>query len=234
MRIFIGALALLLVGAIGASTVLLLQSCGVRVPFTTWALSDCATGDQLALRTDQAAADRRTEDLTGRIAALEQDLALMRCEPPPPVTEPVVEPAPPPQTPPQTESGLAPDAFDDRDISVMEGCWQLDSDYAVRDVDTGAVTQFRDWELCFDAEGNGRETMRATNGVTCEGPIRGRITERERLVMTEPGNLQCSNRSFIFRRDITCSIDAQGRANCESVQPETNSRGRATLRRADR
>ncbi|MBO9453536.1 hypothetical protein J7426_24975, partial [Tropicibacter sp. R16_0] len=143
-------------------------------------------------------------------------------------------PPPPPPPKPKTPSGLAPDAFDDNDISVMEGCWQLSSDYAVREINTGAITRFRYWRICFDKNGNGTEVMRSTNGVRCQGSLTGRMPGNGRLTMREPGNLQCDNNSSIFRRDITCRLDNRGNANCSTYQPETNGRSNATLRRARR
>ena len=55
-----------------------------------------------------------------------------------------------------------------------------------------------------------------------------------RLTMREPGNLQCSDGFEIFQRDITCSLDARGVANCDTYQRQGNGRGKATLRRAGR
>ncbi|PJE36262.1 hypothetical protein CVM52_12840 [Pseudooceanicola lipolyticus] len=115
----------------------------------------------------------------------------------------------------------------------MEGCWQLSSDYDVRDIRSSRVTRFRYWQICFDANGNGREEMRATDGTRCRGSLSGRLSNG-RLTMREPGNLQCDNGSEIFRRDITCALDARGNANCDTYQPEINGRGSAVLRRAGR
>jgi hypothetical protein len=75
--------------------------------------------------------------------------------------------------------------------------------------------------------------MRATNGTECRGNLTGSISGGS-LTMREPGNLRCSDGSYVYRRNTTCSVDAQGNANCQSHQPETNGRGSATLRRAGR
>ncbi|MFC3117668.1 hypothetical protein [Jhaorihella thermophila] len=138
------------------------------------------------------------------------------------------------QSRPPTPSGLDPEAFDKEDISVMEGCWLLSSDYAARDIDTGAITRFNYWRICFDRNGRGTEEMRATNGISWKGRISGRMPGNGRLTMREPGNLRCGNGMYVFRRDITCSLDAKGLAQCDTYQPETNGRGSATLRRARR
>lgn len=234
MRLAVGLLAVLLVLAVAASAWLLLQSCGLRLPLTGTVLSVCETAEARALRDGLAAEDRVSDDLRARIAILERDLARLECraEPPPPPPPPEV-PEPVPE-PPETPSGLAPDAFEDDDISVMQGCWQLSSDYQVREIRTGRITAFRHWRICFDKDGNGTQEMRATNGVTCEGRISGRLPGDGRLTMREPGNLKCDNNSEIYRRDITCSLDKAGNARCETYQPEVNGRGVAILRRAGR
>ena len=229
MRVAVGALAVVLALVAGASVYLLVEACGLRLPFSNRIISLCPR--------DQVDAEKRAIEvqvaqnrtLEADIAALERDLASQVCEAVPP---PEPEPAPPPKVT-ETPSGLAPDAFDEDDISVMEGCWELSSQYDVHHIRTGEIISFRDWRICFDGQGNGRETMRATNGLTCEGVLSGDIGEG-RLSMREPGNLICANGFEIFRRDITCALDAQGVANCSTYQPEIDGRGQATLRRAKR
>lgn len=232
MRLAVMFLAGLLVVLIGASAYLLLQSCGLRLPFTQIILSVCETEDDRILRDELAMLDRQNADLTQQINQLERTLGTAQCKADPPLPPPP-PPPPPPKPKPSTPSGLAPDAFDKNDISVMEGCWELSSNYDVREINTGEITRFRYWQICFDKNGNGREVMRATNGVTCEGSLKGSLRSRK-LTMREPGNLQCSNQSSIFRRDITCSLSSNGQANCDTYQPQINGRGAATLRRARR
>lgn len=234
MRFAVGLLAVLVVLGVAASGRALLQACGLRLPLTGTVLSWCETPQAQGLRDRQADEDRITGDLGARIAALERDLARLECraDPPPPPLPPL-RPKPRPE-PPETPSGLDPDAFEDDDISVMEGCWQLSSDYAVREIRTGLITEFRYWRICFDAAGNGTQEMRATNGVSCKGTVSGRLAGDGRLTMRESGNLKCDNSSEIYRRDITCTLDASGTARCETYQPEVNGRGVAILRRAGR
>lgn len=229
MRIAVILLATLLVGLIGLSAWLALQSCGVRIPFTQKYLSVCETDEALRTRADLAGIIHANRALETRIGYLEHRLGGLICkaDPPPP-------PPPPPPPKPKTPSGLDPDAFDEKDISVMEGCWQLSSNYSVREINTGRITRFKYWRICFDKNGNGTETMRSTDGVRCQGRIKGRIPGNGKLTMREPGNLQCDNDSSIFRRDITCTIDKNGAAQCDTYQPETQGRSAATLRRARR
>lgn len=232
MRFAILFPALLLGLAVGASAWLLLQSCGVRLPLTGRVLSYCEPERAHDLRLALEDQELLTQRLRVRISGQEQALAGMQCTAvPPPPPEPAPKPAP---TEPPTPSGLAPDAFNGKDISVMKGCWLLSSNYAVREITTGEITRFKYWRICFDKNGRGKQEMRSTNGVRCKGRIAGRMPGNGRLTMREPGNLKCDNNSSIFRRDITCSLDARGNARCETYQPETNGRSTATLRRAGR
>lgn len=230
MRVVVILFGVLVVAATGLSAFLLLNACGLRLPLGLM-VSACPTPQQLETRGALDAADREGRDLALRITYLERELAALQCEAEPPPPAPPPEPEPEPE--PETDSGLPPDAFEQGNISVMEGCWQLDSNYSVTHIRTKEVTHFRYWQICFDAQGEGREVMRSTNGVVCQGKLGGRLTTGK-LIMTEPGNLSCSNSTYIFRREITCALDAQGRAHCETYQPEIDGRGKATLRREGR
>ncbi len=232
MRIAVILLATLLVGLIGLCAWLLLQSCAVRIPFTQRILSVCETDQDRQTRADLAVVNRANQALSTRVGYLESRLGRLICKGDPPPLPPPPPPPPPPK--PKTPSGLAPDAFNDRDISVMEGCWQLSSNYAVREINTGQITRFKYWRICFDSNGNGTEVMRSTNGVRCKGRLKGKMPGNGKLTMREPGNLQCDNDSSIFRRDITCTLDGAGKAQCDTYQPETKGRSAATLRRARR
>lgn len=231
MRFAVIFLTFALVMVIGASVYLLLQSCGLRLPFAG-TITFCESETVLKRRADLALVDQANADLTAQIGALEGELGGLVCKAEPPAPPP--PPPPPKPKKPATPSGLAPDAFDRDDISVMEGCWELSSDYAVRDINSGRITRFGYWRICFDRNGNGTEIMRATNGVRCEGRLTGRMLGNGTLTMREPGNLQCSDGSSIFRRDVRCTLDARGNAQCDTHQPETDGRGAATLRRARR
>jgi hypothetical protein len=228
MRGFVTLMALALIAVVGVSAVLVLQSCGVRLPFFGTVFSFCEPAAAIRLRADLALVDEANDDLGTQVGVLEARIGALQCKADPPV------PPPPPPKKPETPSGLAPDAFDSADISVMEGCWELSSNYAVRDINTGRITRFRYWRICFDTNGNGTEQMRSTDGVRCDGTLKGQMRGNGTLFMREPGNLQCDNGSSIFRRDVTCKLDARGNANCDTYQPETNGRGAATLRRARR
>jgi len=173
--------------------------------------------------------DGQNADLTRTVAALERELAAMQCtadlpDPPAPV---LALPDPPPPAP------IDPEAWARRDLGVLDGCWQLDSTYATRNVRTGEVTTYDEWRMCFDAAGAGLAEMRGTNGVTCEGAVQGAFAADGQLAVTEAGNLRCSDGSFIYRRDLVCALSADGGAGCAVTQAEVGSASTVRLRRAE-
>ncbi len=113
----------------------------------------------------------------------------------------------------------------------MEGCWNLESDYRLRDVNSGAIVQVNRWQVCLDAQGRGNQTLRFSDGTTCEAPVAASFNSAGRLVLRDQGNVQCSNGTQIFERVTTCSLNSQGQADCVTTQRETNSRSNVRLRR---
>lgn len=149
---------------------------------------------------------RRTE-LERRIAALQSELSNSECHPQMAARQPEVD----------------RQAWEDEELSLLEGCWELDQIYKLRDINTNEMSEFRDWQVCFDSEGQGTQTLRSTRGVTCESPIAGSFEDGGRLMLRDPGNVPCSDNSFIFRRDITCTLNAERAVQCTDWQPEIRS-----------
>ncbi len=233
---------MVLVGVVAGAGTLLLQSCGLRLPFVSTAFSICDDGSAQALQSRLAALEEVRAGLLREIAALERALANTQCEvtlPAPPVERADVTPPPPPRPDvplqrPSDPEGLDRGSFESRDISVLDGCWDLDSDYRTRNVDTGAITDYTRWHMCFDQTGSGTQTMQGTDGTTCQGPVQGRFDDAGRLIMDDGAPVRCSSGGTIFRRVITCELDDAGRADCLSRQPFDGRGGAAEvgLRRA--
>ena len=80
MRIAIILFATLLVGLIGLSAWLLLQSCGVRIPFTQKYLTVCETDDARRTRTELATMRRANQALETRVGYLEHRLGGVICK----------------------------------------------------------------------------------------------------------------------------------------------------------
>lgn len=260
MIVVICLFSLLLMAVIGVSASLILASCALNLPLGIGVLGQCGPTAAISASASQEDLDR-IAILTSDIGALERQIAGLQCtatppalptkpdaveapEPPllavEPAPEPVAEPEAKPVAEPEPEANppappaedLTQEDFGRGDIAVLKGCWELDSAYQIEDEQSGQITVFNRWSLCFDESGQGVERMRATTGETCVGPVTGKFIGG-RLSITEPANLPCSNGIEIFQRNLDCNLDAQGRANCAVRQPQVDSTATARLRRAN-
>lgn len=241
---------------------LVLKSCALLLPLGLGQVGECGI---VAIIPEgrESSLDARIAQLRYEIGTLERDLAALQCRsavvpssvPKTPPSQPEIlldeslplteEPIEPPLSPDPVQieeppelidpiPDLTAEDFDRGAISVLEGCWELDSEYRTTEIETGRETLYNRWSLCFDAQGQGVERMRSTGGDTCVGPVQGRFSE-SRLYIIEPANLPCSNGFEIFRRELDCSLDPMGRANCSVSQPDRgNNTSTARLRRAAR
>ncbi len=140
-------------------------------------------------------------------------------------------PPPPPPAPPAPPQDIPEDAWENRDVSFLEGCWNLISDYRLTDINTGRITNVRSWQMCFDANGGGRQTIVFENGARCNAPVRGRFPG-QRLMINDLSDVRCDNGTLIFRREVSCDRRADGTAECFSRQPgRPNTGTRIILRR---
>ncbi len=190
---------------------LVLPACGVVGPSFLKAWSFCkssyADDDTALLQVDE-----QRVALERRILTLQQDLALRQCT----------------AELPDVDAEL----WDGQDITVLDGCWNLDFEYRVTDVETDEEAVFDDWTLCFEGEtGVGTQVMQSTTGVICQSDIPGAFNDQNQLVLEETDNLSCSNDSYIFRRQITCDRTEDGRLSCQSVQPERSGSGEGGAQR---
>ena len=164
-----------------------------------------------------ASADRQ-EALAARRAALEAEIAAVQRRiaalPDCPVVA-AVEPEPPPAP----EPDIPEDRWANRDIGLLEGCWNLDSDYQMQRGRTGPVIRVASWQVCFDAQGRGRQTQVFTDGMRCEGPINGRFNDAGLLEIADAGHVPCTGNSRIIARTGTCTLTPEGRAQCETRHP---------------
>lgn len=231
MRFLPILLAIAFVLVVAAAAAMLLQACGIRVPLTGYVISICEDELTQNTATQLAELEEERDALRRGIAQLERALAMTQCEAEPIPTEPDrpdLLPTPEPEavpdhaSPPDLPSdprGLDRETFENRDIAVLEGCWDLDSSYRGRDIATGQVTDYNRWRMCFDASGRGTQTMQGTDGSTCQGPAEGRFDDQGRLIIDDGAPLPCSDGSVFFRRVTTCQLDDTGRADCMSEQP---------------
>ena len=235
-------LAVLLAAGAAFAAVSLVPACGVSTTFLQRWLNFCTPDEVLGLREQAALIEERNDELRRDVARMERELSAIQCTAvyntpvqPDILATPEPTPAPfptPDPAPTDTQPDIDSDAWRRGDLAVLDGCWDLDSDYKVEHVRTGETTHFNQWRMCFSAGGQGSEEMRATNGVTCNGPVLGQFDGNGRLDITEPDNLPCSNQTYIYRRALSCTLNADGRATCAVRQPEINRTSQVQLRRS--
>lgn len=211
----VGTVALL--GVVLAAARLLLPACGISTGGITGWLFHCPDPVVVARKERIESLAFANRALLARVASAERRLALRQCT--------MQERATPPPV-------IDTDAWEERDIGLLEGCWALDSRFSTRDRETGQQTRYTTWEMCFDDAGNGTEEMRADNGNICRGPVRGTFDGAGRLFIEEPDDLQCSDGGFIYRLQSRCTLRADGTASCAVTQPEPGSSTTVDFRRA--
>jgi hypothetical protein len=198
-----------------ATAALVLPACAVGVfPF-----ADACPPVRAAAPADRvAAASARRAALEAEVAALQRRVAALPACPPRRVD-------PPPE-------GIDPERWEDRDLGLLEGCWNLDSDMSIRDVGTGRASPVRSWRMCFDASGSGTQELVFENGVVCEGRVEAAFAASGALGLDDMADVQCDTGFRIFRRVSDCRLDGR-QAACTSDQPydPRGGRSRFTLRR---
>jgi hypothetical protein len=225
MRYFAaGFLVIALVVAVGASANLLLPACGLALR----ALSFCPPPELEATALRLVALDDLNATLEREVAALERELGALQCT----AVHPRVAAAPSPPVVAAPAPQIDSEAWARRDLGVLEGCWSLDSNYSTRNERTGRITDYTEWRMCFDRAGAGRAEMLGTNGVACSGPVTGRFAGDGSLGVTEAGNLQCSDQTFIYRRDLACTLTGDVAASCQVTQPDVGTTSTVRLRRS--
>ena len=213
-ELLIGILgAALLLGLVLAQAAAVLPGCGIRLGSLgrlDFCVSRAVAGPSPAL----VAELDRSAALEERVRGLERRLAgLPACRPPPAAT------ASPNQN--RIPIDWMPSAGRSRDMSLLEGCWSLASQYTIRNQSTGVVSSVDTWEMCFDTEGRGQQHLVFEGGAVCSGALTAAFREDGQLEINDEANVQCSDNSYIYRRIITCGLEPNGEAGCRDYQPET-------------
>ena len=119
-----------------------------------------------------------------------------------------------------------PDAINIEDwkqkkISTLKNCWELVGDqYETQAADDPEdITVYHNWNLCFDDKGNGNQTL-ISNSNTCESAILAEFSDDGSLKILDQDNVNCSDDTYIYRREMSCTLDDSGRARCSSYQPD--------------
>lgn len=222
LPIAVAALALALAG-------LILPACAVGV----WPFTDaCPPVRETSSRIDDLAA--RRDALEAEIAAIQRRLAALPDCPQvasPPAIPPTPRPERRPPPPPPPPRDIDEDKWNNRDISLLEGCWDLEGNFET--VEAGNVrTPVRSWTMCFDARGNGSQDFIAfREGKPCSGPVRGAFEGSGQMSIAFTQDARCRPGGVIIRRSATCTLRPDGRAQCTSVRATDRLRQTFVLRR---
>lgn len=134
-----------------------------------------------------------------------------------------------PETGPDAEPVPAPDipeeAWDERDIDVLEGCWERVSNMVIDDVDTGEIYPVQHWEMCFAADGTGEQRLEFENGAVCSGAIEAEFLPDGRLRIHDLGDVPCDDGRAIYAHIAECTRLPDGTAECIARQPEIGRSG---------
>lgn len=218
----------LLTGLLAGMAYLALDACALGLPGMPAVFERCPV-EPAPAPTVLVDERREEEALRREIVLLERQLATAPdCrQPEPEVPEPeTVEPQPEPQPAPD----ISEESWEEQDVSLLEGCWNLTSDYRLTDIDTGEIVGARAWQMCFEADGSGWQTLVLDNGVTCNAPVRGEF-EGDQLVINDLDDVHCDSGFYIFRRVARCNRLANGTAACHSSQPGRGGGSNFTLSR---
>lgn len=192
-----GPLALLAV--VVAVAALAFVSCAALPVFGTWLPGYCpdiASSDSTDALTR---AQERRAALQEHLGALERELLALG-----PCPAQVVSP-----------DAVDPERWREQDISLFEGCWQLDSDFSLINPNTREVETVRDWKVCFEADGTGHQNFSLSNGVECAGTIRAFFTSQNTMGVEERRDIPCSDGINVTRKQGTCRLDLENRVVCE-------------------
>ncbi|MCI4662045.1 MAG: hypothetical protein MRY63_09530 [Neomegalonema sp.] len=203
----------------------LLPACGALPFFGGWFADYCPTAQRAPSSQIAAALSDDRAALEDDIAALEREIAGLDCPAGP------AQQAALPDPEPERESTIE-EALEDQDLRSLAGCWTLNSDYRVRDVETDEVYPVTDWKVCLDEQGNGSQDLVFGNGTTCKGPVKASFTPDGRLILRDQGDVPCSRGFRIFERETSCRAGSSGQAQCESRSVNRNDgRTRVEMRR---
>lgn len=145
----------------------------------------------------------RGRTLEAEIEALQRELAA-RADCPPPAHRAAL---PPPQ--------IDAERWEEGDVTLLDGCWSVDSDYRVRHRDSGEIVTVPFWRACFDAEGRGRQELRMSDGTTCDSGLTARFQENGALRLEDDGDSPCSGGRQLLKRAGDCTLGEDGRARCK-------------------
>ena len=179
LLLFLSLLSVTMVLVVSVAAVLVIQACALDARFFD-RYGDCQPANEIAAETRLAALELSRMELARNVYDLEHELAAVQCV----------------ATHPDPKRPLIERGWINQAEPMLYGCWDVTLNYQTREIDENTVASYSEWQMCFDAAGKGKERMRDTNGVVCEGPITAEYSEVG-VSIIEPGNLACSDGGYI-------------------------------------
>ncbi len=208
------SVAAVLAGIVGISAVQIVGACGVLSPMFGWRIATCPVSVAHEPDSRLEAVFGRQAVLEEQVTSLERQLARLEC--PPYLRR---EPASPESVEPESTGGLNAEQWEEQDVRLLVGCWDLDSDYQTQNVETGEISEVASLNTCFDANGVGNQALRYENGTTCQSGTTARFNALGQLEISDDSDMNCSDRSSIFKQVRTCNLEPDGTATCTIVTP---------------
>lgn len=139
-------------------------------------------------------------------------------------------PAPVPNQPPRAD--LPQDQWERRDLSMLEGCWNLYTTITVRNADLTQSSRIRTWRQCFDGHGSGQQTVVLEDGRQCEGALAVAFGQNAILRVTEPA--ACRGSLLLNRSERLCRRLSDAQAECDGRTIEGSLSGHSYVGRFQR
>jgi hypothetical protein len=169
-----------------------------------------AAPGELDLLGAQNAAAARGSELKQLLAALDDDIGRRQLQCP-------IRTVPAPPPPPHAD--LPQDRWNQHDLSMLLGCWRNTTDLALEDAVTGEPWPIREWRMCFDRSGAGRQTIFWKDGRSCTGRTHAAFDNNGHVTLTDLERCAGSNRD-VYTGVFVCERISDTEAKCERTPTE--------------
>ena len=166
---------------------------------------------QLDAMRGQMELESRGQELRTLLATLTEEVGRRQLQCPIPA-------APPPAPSPAPRAALPQSQWGQRDVSLLQGCWNLVTEMSIRRGGESPGVRLRSWRMCFDDRGVGRQTETLEDGRSCDGPLAAAF-EGDRLRVTE--SPRCTGPGLrMGHNELLCRRVSDAEAQCEGRNPD--------------
>ena len=121
-----------------------------------------------------------------------------------------VPPTPPPAAP---SPDLPQERWDNKDITMLDGCWHKYTNLVTTDLHTGRDDAVHEWKLCFGGTGHGHQTIIWNDGRRCEGDLRAKFATDGALDLRDVSH--CHGSRNMLPEESTCRRLDDHEAECD-------------------